>query len=319
MGSADELTRRVKELAGQAGFARVGIAAAGTVGDGDRFRRWVGRGMHASMGYLARNVEKRLRPDRLVEGARSVICLAAGYAPGEGDPNGEPGVARYARGRDYHKVLKRRCGALMGRLRQLEPLFEGRAFVDSAPLLERGLARAAGIGWIGRNRCLTVPGLGSYVFLCEIVSNLPLAPDRPSAEGCDGCGACLAACPTGALGEAGLDARRCVSYLTVEHAGAIDAELWPRMGRRLVGCDACQEACPHNRGAAPGDPELRASAAPLGGASLADVLEWAESDWDLATRGSAARRASWAMMLRNAVIAAGNSAGRDDAPALQTA
>ena len=139
------------------------------------------------MGYLARHVDQRLRPDRLVGGARSVICLAASYAPGEADPQPAVGVARYARGRDYHKVLKRRCRRLMDRLRRLAPHFEGRAFVDSAPVLARDLAARAGLGWIGRNRCPNVPGLGSYVFLCEIICNLPLGPDTPIASRCDEC------------------------------------------------------------------------------------------------------------------------------------
>jgi len=308
MASQDELTAGVKALAREAGFARVGIAAAGAVADGPAFQEWLAGGLHGSMGYLARNVAKRLRPDRLVPGARSVICLAVGYAPrpGETPAEGAP-VARYALGRDYHKVLKRRCRGLMDRIRQIAPGFEGRAFVDSAPVLERSIARAAGVGWIGRNRCLTVPGLGSYVFLCEIVCALPLRPDTPLPSACDDCGACVRACPTGALTETGLDARRCISYLTVEHDGPIDRALWPLVGRRLVGCDACQEACPHNAAVPAGDAEFRRAEAPLGGAGAVDILGWTEADWDRATRGSAARRASFEKLLRNAVLAAGNS------------
>jgi len=183
-------------------------------------------------------------------------------------------------------------------------------------VLERSLAAAAGLGWIGRNCCLVVPGLGSYVLLCEIVCNLPLAPDEPIAGRCDDCGACVGACPTGALTDAGLDARRCVSYLTVEHAGPIAPDLWPHMGTCLVGCDACQAACPHNQAVPPGEAELRASTPPLGGAGLADVLAWTPADWDAATRGSAARRVRYDAMLRNAVIAAGNAAGTGQAPSL---
>lgn len=313
MRPPDELTATVKRLSREAGFARVGIAAAGLVADAERFRQWLADGRHGTMGYLARNVAKRVRPERLVPGARSVICLAAGYAPDDGAaaPSAPGLVARYARGRDYHKVLKRRCVRLMDRIRQIAPGFAGRAFVDSGPVLERSLALAAGVGWIGRNCCLVVPGLGSYVCLCEIVCNLPLCPDGGLANDCSDCGACLRACPTGALTEGGLDARRCISYLTVEHRGPIERDLWPRMGRRLVGCDACQEACPHNRDAPPGDAELRAVRPPLGGADLVEVLSWNEADWDAATTGSAARRVRYDMLLRNATIAAGNSAGTD--------
>ena len=254
-------------------------------------------------------------------GARSVICLAAAYAPNRPPPTQAARVARYARGRDYHNVLRRRCRGLMDRIRALEPSFAGRAFVDSAPVMERSLAAAAGVGWIGRNGCLLAPGLGSYVLLAEIVCNLPLAPDAPLEPQCGDCRACLAACPTGALGDDGLvDARKCVSYLTVEHAGRIASPLWPKMGTSLFGCDACQEACPHNADLPAGEADLVGAAAPLAGASTAHVLAWREDDWDRATRGSAIRRAQWPRLLRNAAIAAGNvPAGSSDAPALAAA
>ena len=316
-----ELTDRVKALALEAGFARVGVAPGGDVPPpaAAAFRDWLAGGRHGPMAYMARHVEQRLRPSRLVAGARSVICLAASYSPGPADPPPRCGVARYARGADYHKVLKRRCRALCDAIRRVAPAFEGRAFVDSAPLAERTLAASAGIGWIGRNRCLTVDGLGSYVFLCEIVCNLPLPADAPAGPRCGDCRACIDACPTGALAEDGLDARRCISCLTVEHRGPIAPELRPLMGRRIVGCDACQEACPYNRDVPAGDEALRAKSPPLGGAALADVLRWTPADWDAATRGSAARRASRAQLLRNAIIAAGNSTGLGDAPALAAA
>ena len=306
------LTESVKSLAREVGFACVGVAPADEVPDAAVFHAWLARGFGASMGYLARNVAKRLCPAKLVPGARSVLCLGVSYA--DEAPTARDGlVARYARGRDYHRVLKRRCLALMDRIREIAPTFAGRAFVDSAPLLERSVARRAGLGRIGRNHCLIAPGLGSYLVLCEIVSDLPLLPDSPLPPGgCEDCGACVDACPTGALTDAGLDARRCLSYLTIEHAGAIPREHWPSFGRRLVGCDACQEACPHNRSVPPGDAELRARAAPLGGARLADVLDWSEADWDRATRGSATRRVRFERMVRNAVIASGHGGGDDD-------
>lgn len=298
-------TSLVKTIALEAGFARVGIAPAGPVNQQDalRFTEWIAAGRHGSMDYLARNVEQRLNPALLVEGARSVICLAAPYAPAAADPQPLAPLARSSRGRDYHKVLKRRAQALCDRLREVAPEFVGRAFVDTAPLLERSLAAAAGLGWIGWNRCLVAPGLGSYVLLCEIVCNLELEADGPAASQCGDCGACIRACPTGALSEEGLDARRCVSYLTIEHRGDIEPELASRMGCRLIGCDACQEACPHNRDVPAGEPALRASQPPLGGATLADVLAWTAEEWDAATRGSASRRATHEMFVRNAKIA----------------
>ncbi len=309
-----DITAAVKQLATEAGFARVGIAPAGAVAGAEAYEAWLARGLNASMAYMAENREKRLCPAKLVPGARSVICLAAAY-----DPDNEPAasesqshrtmpfVARYARGQDYHKLLKRQCRELMDRIRRIAPDFQGRAFVDSAPVLERQLAAAAGVGWIGRNAMLIAPGLGSYCFLCEIICNLPLRPDSPVGSECDNCGACVAACPTGAIGDDGLiDASRCISYLTIEHRGRIDRDLWPLLGVRIFGCDACQEVCPHNR---------RSTAVPAVAPqarglcyTLADILSWSRDDWDAATRGSAVRRATYEMLLRNSAIAAGNSA-----------
>jgi len=226
-------------------------------------------------------------------------------------------VAGFAHGRDYHKVLKKRCERLMERIAGLAPNFSGRAFVDSAPIMERSLAVQAGVGFIARNGCLVSPGLGSYVLLCEIVCNLDLPPDKPIADKCDDCGRCVAACPTGALGHDGLvDARRCVSYLTIENRGTIATEFWRRIGTRVFGCDACQRVCPHNSDLPPAD------AATLGGqalmnANLSDILNWQPADWDSATRGSTTRRATYDMFIRNAIIAAGNSSRRELIPQLR--
>ena len=301
-----DLTSAVKSLAREAGFARVGIAPAGEVSHAQGLHDWLRRHWHGRMTYMEENLPKRLRPDLLVEGTRSVICLAVGYAPAE--EGAQPAlVARYARGRDYHKVLKKRCHVLMDRIRQVEGGFDGRAFVDSAPLMERSLAASAGLGWIGRNGCLYVPGLGSYVLLCEIVCNLPLAADSPMESRCDRCDACVRACPMEAIGdESLLDARRCISYLTVEHRGEIAPDLAARMGGGLFGCDRCQEVCPHNRDLPAGDAELTAGPPPLNGAGIEQVLQWRLEDWDQATRGSPCRRATHPMFLRNARIAQEN-------------
>ena len=311
MTRTDELTDRVKALALEAGFARVGVAPAAETPHAERLDEWLARGWHAGMDYMARNVEKRKRPDLLVPGARSVICLAAAYAPRGEDTGGEYFIARYARGRDYHQVLKKRCRRLMDRIREAAPQFAGRAFVDSAPVAERSLAATAGLGWIGLNGCLIVPGLGSYVVLCEIVCNLPLARGEPIAPQCGDCDACAAACPTGALSDEGLvDCRRCISYLTIEHRGEIEPQYREKIGNRLFGCDTCQEACPHNREVPRGDAELTPKGKPLGGPRLAEVLTWTPADWDAATRGSPLRRAGYEALLRNAKIVAGNSGPR---------
>jgi len=307
MTLAQDLTVAVKDLAAKAGFTRAAVTGTGPVAGEGLFRDWLARGWCAGMDYLRRNVAKRFCPELLIPGARSVICLAASCAPGESKPS-EGLVALYARGRDYHKVLAKRCRRLMDEIRRVESGFTGRAFVDSAPIAERSLAAACGVGWIGRNGCLYAPGLGSFLLLCEIVCNLPLVPDGPASSRCGDCDLCVRACPTGAIAGDGLvDARRCVSCLTVECKGAIDPALWPRMGCRLFGCDACQLACPLNREVPAGDAELRGLTGPLGGAGLAELLAWTADDWDVATRGSAIRRAGYPEFIRNAVIAAANS------------
>jgi len=309
MDSIEDLTSAVKVLARQLDFGRVGITSAGPVAHAAVFREWLARGCQAGMTYMESNLSKRLRPELLVPGACSVICLAVGYAPAGAQPRTDAAVARYARGRDYHKLLKRRCNKLMDRIRQIAPRFTGRAFVDTAPVMERNLAAAAGIGWIGRNGALIVPGLGSYVLLCQIICNLPLRPDGPLRSECKDCRACLEACPTGAfVGDRIVDAGRCISYLTIEHRGPIAREFWTLIGRRVFGCDACQEACPFNRNCPPSDPELLGDGTPLGGATIGKILAWGYEDWDAATRGSATRRVSYEMFTRNAIIAAGNSA-----------
>jgi epoxyqueuosine reductase len=176
----------------------------------------------------------------------------------------------------------------------------------------------AGLGWVGCNGCLIVPGLGSYVVLCEIVCNLPLLPDAPCADGCGGCRRCLEACPTGALvADRVVDCRLCLSYHTIENRGRVGRSLWDKLGRRVFGCDSCQAACPQNRGVPPGDTALRGAGTVLGGASLEEILAWGEADWDIATRASATRRASLAMFVRNAVLAAGCSRGGFLRPALE--
>ncbi|MCP4374909.1 MAG: tRNA epoxyqueuosine(34) reductase QueG, partial [bacterium] len=291
-------------LAIEVGFSRVGVAPAGDLGCSEKFDQWLERGWHGDMEYMERNVAKRKSPDVLVPGALSVLVLAVSYAPSQDDsPPSEPGyIARFARGRDYHKVLKRRCREFMDRLGEIAPDFDGRAFVDTAPVMERSLAAAAGLGWIGKNGCLIVDGLGSYVVLCEIISNLPLVPGSPAASSCGECDACLRACPTGALDDDGLiDSRKCLSYLTIEYRGEATEEM-QKYNRGLYGCDLCQEPCPHNCGLPHGDPELTSwSGAEF---DLSDVQAWSESDWDLATRGRAIRRAKYEMFLRNATTAA---------------
>ena len=319
-----QLSRTIKDLARQAGFLAAAIAPVDPAPYAQRLHAWLERGYCADMDSIRRDLSKRLHPAELVPDARSIICLAASYAPPASpeqrrgaDADSDGLVARYARGQDYHDVLRRRCDALMDAIRAVEPSFTGRAFAAAAPVMARTLAAAAGLGWIGRNACLFVDGAGSYCVLAEIVCNLPLPPDSPIPARCGDCRACVAACPTGALTDDGLvDARRCISYLTIEHRGPIDPQLWPRMGVRLWGCDACQSACPLNRRLPAGDPDLTA-AAPLGGATLADLLAWTEDRWQKATAGSAMHRATYDGFLRNAILAAGNTGDASLVPPLR--
>ena len=322
MYDENQLAHAVKDLARQCGFDLVGIAPPTPCAAAPALRQWLGRRWHASMAYMEANLDKRCTPSELVPGARSVICLAVSYAPAAGQPDDAVAVARYARGRDYHKVLKRRCHKLMDRIRAIRPDFAGRAFVDTAPVMERALARRGGLGVIGLNGCLINRELGSYVLLCEIVCTVALASDEAASGDCGRCGLCIEACPTGALGEDGLvDARKCISYLTIEHRGPIEAGLWPLMGDGVFGCDRCQSVCPHNSDVPAGDSQCFPDGELLGGADLADILAWEPAHWDRATRGSAMRRATCEMFLRNAVIAVGNGgrSSRVDLPALSRA
>ncbi len=307
MADSAALKDLIVHLAGQAGFVRVGIAPAGPSPRGRRYREFLARGYHAGMGYLARNASARCDPREVLPGARSVICLAASYAPGPAERSSGH-IARYARGRDYHRLLRKRCRRLLQALVREVPGLRAKVCVDTSPLLERDLAAAAGLGWIGRNGCLVDARFGSYLLLAEIVTDLPLEPDRPVPNGCGDCRACVRACPAGAITPEGLvDSRRCVSYLTIEHRGEVPEELRSALGTNVFGCDLCQEVCPHNRGVGPGDADLRGPS-DLARASLAEILGWDEAAWDRLTRGSAGRRARHEQYLRNAAIAAGNAA-----------
>lgn len=316
MPEAETLTAAVKRLALEAGFARVGIATPDPIETDAIYRDWLDAGHAAEMDYLRQHIEKRHDPRLLLPGTQSILSLAVSYHPAA--PEARPAIARYARGRDYHKALKQRAHRLCDAIRKIAPEFEGNAFVDTAPVAERALAARAGLGWVGKNGLLIIPKLGNAVLLAEIFCNLPLTPDTPETSQCDSCRQCLDACPTGALqGDGTLDARKCLSYLTIEHRTEIPKNHWPALGALAFGCDACLTACPHHN-APPGDPELlAATATPENEPSLHTILAWSESDWDQATRGKALRRASYAMFLRNAILAAGNSNDPTLRPILQ--
>jgi len=301
------LTRTVKERARELGFDQVAIGAARAPQHAAAFERWLDAGYAGDMGYLERGRAARLDPGLLLPGWRSVVALALNYAPAADDPAWR-GVARYARGRDYHRVIRPRLHALKDVLRSVGgPEVRSRASVDTSAVLERSLAASAGLGWVGKNTNLIAPGLGSYFFIGIVLTTAALAPDAELPDRCGTCTACLDACPTGAfVGPYTLDARRCVSYLTIEHRGEIDPSLQPGIGGWLFGCDICQEVCPWNRHAPPArEPALRAGASPGPIESLVDIDD---DEFRERFRGSAIKRAGRAGLARNARIVATNRA-----------
>ena len=304
-----ELSHFVKQLAAEAGLDRCGIASADRDLRGDYLRTWLATGRAGSMEYLHGHFDKRVNPGRLLEGAHSVIAVALLYHQPRPPPEGRVGdrgrVARYAWGDDYHDVVKKKLFGIVDRLREaLTEPFDCKVCVDTAPLLEREVAAAAGIGWIGKNTMVLHPKLGSYFFLGAIVTTLELAFDEPVPDHCGTCTACLTACPTDAFpAPYQMDASRCISYLTIEHRDAIADDLAAKMGDWIFGCDICQEVCPHNR-RAPTTREPRFTVRSPGPTpSLDDILGWTEDTYREKLRGSAMKRASLEMLQRNARIA----------------
>ncbi len=241
------LTDSVKALALELGFDLVAVGPADPPEHAQALRDWIEAGHAASMGYLERRLEERADPRRVLPGARSVVCVALNYYQGEpADPSWRP-VARYAWGRDYHDVIGPRLDRLAAYLEEAAGA-RSRGYVDTGPVLERDLAARAGLGWIGKNTMLLSPRLGSWFFIGLLLTTAELAHDRPLEDRCGSCRACLDACPTGAfVAPYVLDARRCVSYLTIEHRGEIDTARRPGMAGWQFGCDACQDVCPWNR------------------------------------------------------------------------
>lgn len=306
----------VKARARQLGFDLCGIAPAESVPEAGRIKEWIARGYAGDMGYLPRTARMRADVRRCVPSARSVIVTGTLYnvdRPCSVDVT-DPAravVSRYAWGDDYHDVITRRLDDLLDWMHAEHGApFEARACVDSAPVHERAYAQAAGLGWIGKNGCVINRRLGSWIFLGEIVSSLSLAPDAPATDQCGDCTRCLDACPTGALlAPRVLDARRCVSYLTIELRREIPADLRPAIGSRVYGCDACQDVCPWNRTAPVSDDPAWQPRPGLDAPRLADL--WRRTDAELAelTRGTAMTRASVGALRRNLAVAMENAFG----------
>lgn len=352
MGETMTLTERIKAKARELGFDLVGIAPVAPSEHAAFYRRWLAAGRHGEMAYLAREdaVRARLDPASAWPGLRSAIVVARGYDTGDDGAACDASrgaIARYARGRDYHKLLKKDLLALLSWLEEAvgRELPAARAYVDTGPVLERELARRAGLGWFGRNTMLVHPRRGSFFFLAALLVELELEHDAPFEETrCGTCTACVDACPTGALlgrdetGAPVIDATRCIAYLTIEQKGPIPREFRPKIGNRIFGCDICQEVCPFNRRfsvptsapafAARGPGEPPRGVDPLPGDAwhpgtcaprLTELMAMDEAAWESFSRGSAIRRAGRAGFLRNVAVALGNWGAAEAIPVLAAA
>lgn len=316
------LTFRIKEHAHAIGFDLVGVAPAESVPHGHAYTDWLAQGFAGEMAYLTRHVEKRQSVEAVLPGVRSVIVVAMNYHASETDapPDGGPAgiIARYARGTDYHDVMTRKLEALLACIRTEAGVpVQGKVYVDTGPVLERDLASLAGLGWFGKHTNLIHKRLGSWFLLGEILVDLVLDYDQPVTDHCGTCTRCLEACPTQAILQPYvLDARRCISYLTIELKGGIPEEFRPLMGNRIFGCDDCQDVCPWNRRApVTNEPELL----PRDGTAhpaLLDLLLLSSEQFRLRFKGSPIKRAKRRGLLRNVAVALGNSGDRRAIPAL---
>ncbi len=308
------LAEQIKAWGQELGFQKVGIAAADLPADERHLLAWLAAGRHGEMKYMQRHGTKRARPAELVPGTVRVISARMDYWPGGADPEevlADPAVAyisRYAVGRDYHKVVRTRLARLAERIAAAAGTAGYRAFTDSAPVLEKALARDAGLGWIGKHTNLLDRHDGSWFFLGEVFTDLPLPVDAPVTAHCGSCTACINVCPTRAIvAPYQLDARRCISYLTIELDGPIPEDFRAAMGNRIYGCDDCQLVCPWNRyaklTAEPGFHPRHGLDAP----QLVELFAWSEADFLDRTAGSAIRRIGHVRWLRNVAIALGNS------------
>ncbi|MFN3986865.1 MAG: tRNA epoxyqueuosine(34) reductase QueG [Rhodocyclaceae bacterium] len=307
------LRERIRGWAGELGFDALAVAGIDLASAEPGLAAWLEAGFHGEMDYMARHGMKRARPAELVPGTVSVLSLRMGYWPDAQaadevlQTRNKAYVSRYALGRDYHKVMRPRLQKLADRIAQETP-HGYRVFVDSAPVLEVEAASRAGLGWRGKHSLLIDRSCGSWFFLGEIFTDLPLPPDAPVADHCGTCSACITACPTGAIvAPFQVDARRCISYLTIELKGAIPESLRPALGNRIYGCDDCQLACPWNRFAHLTSESDFSPRHALDDASLVTLFAWTAEDFAERTAGSAIHRIGHERWLRNIAVALGNA------------
>ncbi len=308
------LATSIKAWGRELGFQDVGIADTDLSGAEARLAAWIERGWHGEMDYMARHGTRRSRPAELVPQTLRVIACRMNYAThveqewAQLADGGHAFISKYARGRDYHKVLRSRLQQLADRIAAEVGEFGHRVFTDSAPVMEVELAAKAGLGWRGKHTLLLSREAGSYFFLGEIYADLPLPVDAPTGNHCGTCTKCIELCPTQAIrGPYSLDARRCISYLTIELKGAIPVELRPLIGNRVYGCDDCQMACPWNSFAqATHEPDFAVRNG-LDSASLVELFGWSETEFDARMAGSAIRRIGYERWMRNLAVGLGNA------------
>lgn len=309
------LKNRIGHWGRELGFQQLGIADTNLSAAEANLEDWLAAGYHGEMAYMMRHGQRRSRPAELVPGTRRVIVARMNCRPAEpSDPLAlldEPGqayLARYSLGRDYHKLMRSRLQKLADRIAAEIGVFGYRVFVDSAPVMEKPLAVKAGLGWQGKHTNLINRQAGSWFMLGVIYTDLDLPVDSAEADHCGSCTACIDVCPTGAIvAPYQLDARRCISYLTIELTGSIPVELRPAIGNRIFGCDDCQLFCPWNKFARDSEEPDFSPRHGLDAAGLLELFAWTETEWETRTRGSALRRPGYVGWLRNIAVALGNS------------
>ena len=313
--SMQSLMDNIRDWGLELGFDHIGISDTNLVEHEAYLLNWLSSGMQGEMDYMQKHGTKRSRPDELLPGTVRIISVRMNYLPPDAQDPMEvledaslAYISRYALGRDYHKVMRKRLQKLANHIEQQVGSFGYRAFVDSAPVLEKALAHKAGLGWVGKHTNLLSEDAGSWFFLGELFTNLPLPIDQPSTSHCGSCEACIDICPTRAIiAPYKLDARKCISYLTIEHKTSIPVEFRKPMGNRIYGCDDCQLVCPWNKFSKKSPLADFAKRHELDAISLVELFLWSEQDFLHYTQGSAIRRIGYQQWLRNVAVALGNA------------
>lgn len=314
------LKQKIKSWSQELGFQQLGVADTNLTQAEQFLNQWLKEGMHGEMGYMERHGVNRTRPHSLIPGTLRIISVRLDYYPPNSNPiannledTASAFISRYATGRDYHKLIRKRLQKLANQIENEIGDFSYRAFADSAPVMEKPIAQKAGLGWIGKHSNLISRRAGSWFFLGELYTDLPLPVDAPESDHCGSCSSCIAACPTNAIVAPYIvDARKCISYLTIEHRGSIPIELRSLIGNRIFGCDDCQMVCPWNRFSAPTEEADFQVRNQLDSVHLCEVFSWTEEEFLERTKGSAIRRLGHELWLRNIAVALGNAPASPD-------